>query len=175
MHTSGQTLVCSSVPRIEDLSVLGQSCKAVLVATEAVRRLPIPPARLQMLRTIAFLDRRLMLRDITWVVAEQGLLDLDLLVESQRDGIPPGYCINVKGAQSEIRVGRTFLRIPNGTVLTLTLVEEDPSSSELGMDDSSSSDDSDTSDKGGQHRQSEGNEGGSYTPPRPFGTTSAQS
>ena len=132
-HTSGCAHVGSSVPRVCDLSVLGQSCKAVLVATEAVRRIQIPPGRLKLLRTIAFLDRRLLLKDFSWVVAEQGLIDLDRLIEVEGEDRPYGYCLQVKGACTELRRGRTFLRIPHGTLLILSYVEENPSSSCLSI------------------------------------------
>ena len=154
-YRSGNVNVCSSLPRVDNLSVLGQSCKAVLVATEAVHRVSIPPARLQLLRTIAFLDRRLLLRDFDWVVAEKGLLDLDLFIESQSDDVPPGFVINVKGAHTEFKAGRTYLRIPNATLLTLTFVEEAPSSFGVSEDDSDSDPDSDDSTDldGGEDRQ----------------------
>ena len=132
-HTSGCAHVGSSVPRVCDLSVLGQSCKAVLVATEAVRRIQIPPGRLQLLRTIAFLDRRLLLKDFSWVVAEQGLIDLDRLLEVEGEDRPYGYCLQIKGVCTELRRGRTFLRIPHGTLLILSYVEENPSSSCLSI------------------------------------------
>ena len=137
-HSSGHVNVCSSMPRVNDLAVDGQACKAILVATETVRRIQIPPGRLQLMRTIVFLDCRLLLRDFAWVAADQGRLDVDLLVADHSDGIPDGYCINVKGASTEIRAGHTFLWVPQGTLLTFTLVEVHPSSSPTSDQDSDS-------------------------------------
>ena len=144
-HTSGQVNVCSSQPRVTDFAVLGQNCKAILVATEAVQRLQIPPARLRLMRTIAFVDCRLLLREFTWTAVDQGLPDVEAFVESHNDGIPPGYSINVKGATTEVRFGRNFLRVPNGTLLTLTLVADDSSGTETSAQDSDPDPDSDES------------------------------
>ena len=143
---SAQAVFCSSQPRVTDFAVLGQSCKAVLVATEAVVRVPIPPGRLQMHRPIAFLDRRPILQELGWVIAEQGLIDLDPLLASFQDRIPTGYVANVTGAPTEIRYGRTYLRITNGTLLTVTCVEELPTGSDSGQDSSSPADDDDDPD-----------------------------
>ena len=145
-YTSDRVLVSSSLPRVTDLDVLGQHCKAILVATEYVVRVQIPPGRLSMLRTIAFVDRRCLLQDFIWVVAERGLLDPDLFLEPYQAEAPEGFSVNLKGAATELRGGRSYLRIPNGTLLTLTYVANEASSSDLS---GFSSDDNDPSGSSG--------------------------
>ena len=78
-YTSEQPVICSSVPRVKDLAVLGHFCKAVLVATERVRRLPMPPCRLSLYSPIVFLDCRRILQGFTWMAADQGLIDLEMV------------------------------------------------------------------------------------------------
>ena len=144
-HRSGHVNVCSSVPRVSDLAVNGQNCKAILVATEAVHRIQIPPGRLELLRTIVFLDCRLLLRAFSWVAADQGRLDVDLLIAAHSDGLPAGYGLNIKGANTELRAGHTFFQVPNGTLLTFTLVETHLSSSATSVQESEADSDSDDS------------------------------
>ena len=139
-YTSEHALVSSSVPRVGDLEVTGQYCKAILVATEYVVRLPIPPGRLSLLRTIVFIDRRCLLQDFTWVVAERGLIDRDWFLEPYQNEAPAGYSVNVKGADTEIYRGRPCLRTPNGTLLTLTYVDSDSSTSDCPPSSESSDD-----------------------------------
>ena len=149
-YRSGQVLVSSSQPRVSDLEVPGQYCKAILVATEHVLRIQIPPGRLSMLRTIAFVDRRCLLQSFTWVVAEQGLLDLDRFLEPYHAEAPAGYSASLTGAPTELRCGRPFLRIAQGTHLTITYVWAESSvsgpSSDSGDSSSTSHPDSELND-----------------------------
>ena len=139
-YTSEHALVSSSMPRVGDLEVAGQYCKAILVATEYVVRFPIPPGRLSLLRTVVFLDRRCLLQDFTWVIAERGLIDRDWFLEPYQNEAPAGYSVNVKGADTEIYRGRPCLRTPNGTLLTLTYVDSDSSTSDCPLSSESSDD-----------------------------------
>ena len=123
-YTSDRALVSSSLPRMSDLSILGQACKALLVATEAIVRVPIPPGRIQLHRTIAFLDKRLIFKGVDWRIAERGLLDFEELVDSLQEGVPHGYAVSVTGAPTTLRLGRTYLSIANGTLLTIRYVED---------------------------------------------------
>ncbi|CAE7890928.1 unnamed protein product [Symbiodinium necroappetens] len=113
---------CSSSPRVTDLAVCGQACKAILVASEKVLRLPTPPGRLSLYTPIAFLGCRRVLQGFSWIAAERGLLDLEQVSASFQDTAPEGYSPNVRGADTEIRLGRPYLRITFGTLLTVTFV-----------------------------------------------------
>ena len=46
-YTEDKVTTCPAIPRPEDIAILGQKCKSVLVATEAVSKIPIPPGRYQ--------------------------------------------------------------------------------------------------------------------------------
>ena len=136
-----QPVICSSLPRVNDLAVLGQSCKAILVASERVLRLPMPPGRLSLYTPVVFLDCRCILRGFSWLAAESGLVDLERLVDSFRDDVPVGYCAHVKGADTELKLGRPYLRVTYGTLLSVTFVADagdtDESSSDPSQGDSS--------------------------------------
>ena len=128
--SSEHPVFCSSVPRIRDLAVYGHFCKAVLVATERVQRLPMPPSRLSLYTPIVFLDCRRMLQGFTWLAADQGLVDLDRLIAQYQANAPTGYCPNVRGADTEMHFGRPYLRVVYSTLLTVTFVADMPSSDE---------------------------------------------
>ena len=138
---SDQPVICSSVPRVTDLAVLGQSCKAILVASERVLRLPMPPSRLSLYTPIVFVDCRCILKGFTWLAAASGLVDLERLVASFRDDAPVGYCPEVKGAATEFHLDRPYLRVSYGTLLSVTFVlatgDSDGTSSAPSSDDSS--------------------------------------
>ena len=126
--------VYPSMPQIDDLAVLGQQCKTALVATEKVLRFPIPPGRLPR-RHVLLLDARFLLRDITWITADNGLIAVQTIADHFQEYTPPGYCVNVTGAPTESHDGRSFLRAAQGTLLRLTFVQDAPgstSSSEIG-------------------------------------------
>ena len=115
--------VYPAIPRIDDLSILGQKCKTALVATEKVLRFPIPPGRLPS-RHVLLLDARLLLRDISWLTADNGLIAVQAIAEHFQEYTPQDYCVSVTGAPTESREGRTFLRAPPGTLLRLTYVHD---------------------------------------------------
>ena len=127
---SEQPVICSSVPRVTDLAVLGQSCKAILVASERVLRLPMPPGRLSLYTPIVFVDCRCIIRGFSWLAAASGLVDLERLVASFRDDVPVGYCPEVKGAATELHLDRPYLRVSYGTLLSVTFVLEAKDSEE---------------------------------------------
>ena len=115
--------VYPAIPRIDDLAVLGQKCKTALVATEKVLRFPIPPGRLPS-RHVLLLDARLLLRDISWITADNGLIAVQAIADYFQEYTPQDYCVSVTGAPTESREGRTFLRAPSGTLLRLTYVHD---------------------------------------------------
>ena len=58
--------VCRALPGTTDVALQGQYCRAVIAATEAIPRLPIPPARPRPPHFILFIDQRLLLQGFTW-------------------------------------------------------------------------------------------------------------
>ena len=71
-----RTTVCPTVPCLRDVNVLGRDCSAVLAATEAINRVPVPPGRLLHKQHIAFIDGRLLLLDIRWQLALRGYIEV---------------------------------------------------------------------------------------------------
>ncbi|CAE7848430.1 unnamed protein product [Symbiodinium sp. KB8] len=66
---SEKVTVCPSVPRLRNVSVRGDDCDALIVATESICRIPVPPGRPQ---------------------APNGVLDYEHFLRSLHDLAPPG-------------------------------------------------------------------------------------
>ncbi|CAE7844850.1 unnamed protein product [Symbiodinium necroappetens] len=130
-----RTTVCPSLPRLTDLAVLGVECKAALVVTESVPRIPIPPGRPPGQR-IVFVDQRPILRGITWLLVPGGLIDIEAFLEPLSQQAPTGYCAIVLPADA---TDLHHVRLSNGTLLTVTYVLTGPG----GSSEQHSSDDSD--------------------------------
>ena len=144
--------VCPTVPRLPDLCELGQQCRALLVATEQVCKVPIPPGRSRPSQQIVFLDCRFLLKDFTWLLAENGCVDADQVAALYQPEAPFGHVVQVRGGQTEIREQGDHRRVTSGTVLTLLYVRDLPedavaaqsSSSGPNQDSSEASPDSDS-------------------------------
>ena len=101
----------------------------------------MPPGRLSLYTPVVFLDCRCILQGFTWLAAASGLVDLERLVDSFRDDVPVGYCVNVKGADTELHLNRPYLRVSYGTLLSVSFVA-DAGDSEMSSSDSSQGDSS---------------------------------
>ena len=117
--------ICPSVPRLRNVSVLGDDCDALLVATESICRIPVPPGRPQVKQHIVFLDKRLLLSPISWIKAPHGVLDYEYFLRGLNDLAPPGFEVSVQGGRQEHRGRRTFLHVAHGDVLTCVPVGAD--------------------------------------------------
>ena len=65
------SLKCSK-PRIEDALHRGVRCRAVVLVTECLPNIPVPPARSTVKLTVAFLDLRPILRGFDWRILVEG-------------------------------------------------------------------------------------------------------
>ena len=64
-HTSMQ----AAIPPVNDFLHQGIECEKVVIFTEAVSRVPIPPGRLLPPQTLVLLDQRAILRGFDWVMS----------------------------------------------------------------------------------------------------------
>ena len=80
------TSVCPIQPRLEDLAVLGQMCKSAVTVTQIVLHPPPSAQQASPPLHVVFLDARLLLKDISWVIAADGLMEVPAVLEPfQRD------------------------------------------------------------------------------------------
>ena len=126
------TAVCPIQPRLVDLSVLGQRCKSVVAVTQIV--LNPPPSTLQASPPlhVVFLDARLLLKDISWVVAAEGLIEIPAVLECFQQDAPFGFSVEATGVPTEILDGSDYFRAPHGSCVRLTYVQD---SSAVGSSD----------------------------------------
>ena len=146
-----RTTVCPSKPRLLDVMVRGQLCRAVLTATEQISRIPVPPGRLLPSQHILFIDERRLLCDISWRLVPRGFLNLSKLIVELQAKVPTGYAVEVRGATVVHRGRRTLLQVEPGQLITAICVEDPPAtadhqdSSSDGPDDGAESQDDSTS------------------------------
>ena len=98
-----RVFVCQALPRIDNLAVLGQKCDSALVVTESVPQIPIPPGRLRPALHILLLDARYLLRDVTWITAPHGRVDVATVVA-------PFSTLRQRGRLSICQVRRPFAK-----------------------------------------------------------------
>ena len=119
-----KVLVRPAVPRLDNLAVLGQRCKSVVVVTEAVSQVPIPPGRLIPTQHVLLLDPRCLLQDLTWTLAPHGRADVSTLAAPFQYVAPDGLFVSVTGAPTICKRGRTVIDAATGTLLKLVHVFE---------------------------------------------------
>ena len=120
------TTICPTIPRISDLVHLGRMCQAVIAATERICRIPVPPGRLMVRQHIAFLDRRLLLEDVTWLLAPHGVLEVSHLEKDYLERAPFGHSLSITVGRRETRGYREFIHVAHGEVLGMRFVEDLP-------------------------------------------------
>ena len=143
---------CPSVPRVQDYTHLGRPCLAIVAVTEGISRIPIPPGRPLLMKHIVFIDRRPILKDVVWMLATLGILDVDRLLRDLQDTVPFGHSLSLTGGRRETREDRNYVKVAHGEVLVLKYVEDLPSAGPAASEDddeSSEESDSGASDSGG--------------------------
>ena len=129
-HREYATTLCSASPAISDISHMGQDCRAAVVLTERLPYVPVPPGRVCVPQHVIFLDRRAILRDLIWIVADRGVLDFELLTAEYDGDRPPGFTLVVRGGQLQSRDGRVYVSVAHRGALTFEFLRnssQDPS------------------------------------------------
>ncbi|OLQ14158.1 hypothetical protein AK812_SmicGene1724 [Symbiodinium microadriaticum] len=138
--------VCPAIPRIRDLAYLGRECQAVLAATESICRIPVPPGRLMVRQHMAFLDMRLLLADVSWLLAPHGVLEVARLERDILPRVPFGHSLSITGGRRESRGYREFIHVAHGELLSFCFVENRPSDASFPFDSPSGQPPSDQED-----------------------------
>ena len=138
------TTICPTVPRLRNLVHCGQQCQAVLATTTRISRIPIPPGRVLPLQHIIFLDLRPILQEVTWVLAQEGQVNLPQLCEQFLVDAPEGYCVSFKDGLVRPLDTQEIVTVPHGGVLVVEFVLEYIEDSSEHFDDSDAPDNQDT-------------------------------
>ena len=113
-----------TTPRITDHFDQGFLSSGVLVATERLSRLPVPPARVKEHRLLLVLDCRRILQGFRWLLLETATVPLRELSRRFLDCCPAGYRVAFWGAAVENVPEGPRLRVAHGQVVTADFVED---------------------------------------------------
>ena len=141
-----RTTLKTASPRIQDAVFKGVLCKAVVLVTECLPTLPVPPARVVTPLTVVFLDMRSVLRGLDWRILVQGEVDIEVFKQGLKLDVPSGFVLKVDGGNRVTRHGVIFLQAEDRTVLTISYVRRTahPSTDKPEEDGDSDSSDSDS-------------------------------
>ncbi|CAE7473380.1 unnamed protein product [Symbiodinium sp. CCMP2592] len=140
-YSAHRTSLKPSSPRITDCCYRGFSCHSVIVATEAICRLPVPPARPRPPQLAILLDKRPVLRGFTWFVCAGEHYDLQDLRRTLQQEAPSGYVVDVRGGHRFLYRGRPRIMARQGQVIQVRFVQADtpPDGSTMRGDDADDS------------------------------------
>ena len=149
-----RTTICPArVPRIDNVALVGRYCRAVVVATERIVCVPIPPGRLIPKQFVVIIDRRPILQDPTWMLAEEGFICQTSFYDSFRDDAPEGYTVSIHGGTVVNTSVGPAIQVSDGTVSTVEYVAIADSGHDVHIseqdEEEHGSDDSDDSDPSG--------------------------
>ncbi|CAE7260031.1 unnamed protein product, partial [Symbiodinium sp. KB8] len=116
--------ICIVTPRIPDAYPFGYWTSAVLVVTEALSRIPCPPARLPEKRMVLVLDQRRILRGIVWRLVESRVIKVQDIADTYYDICPFRHVVSIEGARNEVRNGESVFILQPGQVLVVEFVPE---------------------------------------------------
>ena len=109
----------TSVPRIVDAFPFGHWATGVIVATEALSRVPFPPARALESRHILILDQRRILRGFAWRLVSNQIVFVQAIIDLYADLCPYRHTVLVHGAPTDQRDGQPVFLIQHGQVLVV--------------------------------------------------------
>ncbi|CAE7397291.1 unnamed protein product, partial [Symbiodinium microadriaticum] len=109
----------TSVPRIVDSYPFGYWASGVIVATEALSRVPYPPARHHETRRILILDQRRILQGFSWRLVSGRVVPVQDVVGPFAASCPFGHTVLAHGAPTEQHGEEPAFIIQHGQVLTI--------------------------------------------------------
>ena len=109
----------TSVPRIVDAFPFGHWATSVVVATEALSRVPVPSAREHKSRRILILDQRRILRGFSWRLVPDRVVPVHTIVNLFADSCPYRHTVLVHETPTEQREEQSAFLTQHGQVLTV--------------------------------------------------------
>ena len=125
-----------SLPNLADLELQGRICHRVLVATENIVRIPVPPGRLRRSQHPCLLDLRPVFGGLKWVLVEQGQLSVLQVLRSFVPVPPRRMRANFLGVAMTHRADGSWIQVWPGQVLTVHFLRDDTDSEDVVSDDS---------------------------------------
>ena len=140
-----RTTLKTARPRITDAVYRGIMCKAVVLVTECLPTVPVPPGRITTPLTVVFVDLRPVLKGIDWRLFVKGEYSLDLFERGLRLDTPEGHYVHIEGGTCTTRHGVDFIHVDGCAVLTISFRENSPVVDDGGGSHSGPDHDPDTS------------------------------
>ena len=109
----------TSQPRIRNGCFRGVDCKAVVLATETLPTVPIPPGRIVIMPRVVFLDLRPILQGFVWRTYNKGEIELESFEQDFLENLPEEGDVYVHGGVEEERDSRMILHFQDGEVLVV--------------------------------------------------------
>ena len=143
-----RTTLKTARPRIRDALYNGWRSGAVVLITESLPTVPVPPGRVTMPLAVVFFDLRPILQGLTWHIFIDGEIALDTLAIKYGGNAPTGFRLHISGCSSVTRRGVTFVQARDCDVLTFEFRPDPPptpASSSTGDEESSDPNESSSS------------------------------
>ena len=115
-----RTTLKTARPRIDDAVYRGVMCKAVVLVTECLPTVPVPPGRIMTPLTVVFVDLRPVLKGLDWRIFVRGEYALDLFERGLRLDTPEGHHIHIEGGTYTTRHGVNFIHAEDRAVLRVS-------------------------------------------------------
>ncbi|CAE6968585.1 unnamed protein product [Symbiodinium sp. CCMP2592] len=128
LSSADRIAIQPAVPMLQDYACRGHPCDRLIVATERIQLLTVPPYRRTSRKTIFFLDKRPILQGVVWGLVDGGRIPASSLLDMISEPIPPRCRIAFTGGTMERGWDQTWMHVQAGQVLTAHFVAEEDSS-----------------------------------------------
>ena len=111
-------------PAVTNGALRGLPIQGVILATQKLLRLPYPPAREREDRQVLFLDCRLVLQSFLWLLLDGPYVRVQELVNLFQSNCPTGHIVSIIGAPTRNSAQGALFYVPDGTLLSVSFVED---------------------------------------------------
>ena len=116
-------------PRVDDAVYRGHHLHAVVVATEAICQLPVPPARIVPQKWILVLDLRDLLLPFAWKLLASDTYPVQDIIREFAEARPDGFIVSITGAPIENWPSGPVFRFRTGQTLRVSYITDQPDDS----------------------------------------------
>eukprot|EP00439_Symbiodinium_sp_Y106_P077866 s456_g16.t1 len=125
-----------SFPLVQDVLFHGYIVCAVVVATTAIPRIPVPPGRLMPSQHILIFDCRPILQAFQWLLSPTLTVRFQDLVNRFSASCPEGFTVSITGAEVEASDAGAYFRLRDGHLLRIEFVQDLSSGDDSGSNSS---------------------------------------
>ena len=112
-----------SAPRLFDVLFKGYIVRAVVVATAAISRIPVPPGRVLPPKHVLILDCRPILLSFQWLLIPALVVKVQDLVDRFTGLCPDGFIVSIQGAEVVNDTSEAAFQLHDGHLLRVAFVQ----------------------------------------------------